>query len=133
MKKRIWELDAFRGICILGVIAVHFVYDMVELYRLVQWDYPAIFTFIRDWGGVLFLLLSGICVTLGSHSVRRGLIVFGCGMLITAVTVGMYLLDMQGKSIIIYLCVLLVWVFVCCCGRCSANFPGGRCCCAVAC
>ena len=106
MKKRIWELDAFRGICILGVIAVHFVYDMVELYRLVQWDYPAIFTFIRDWGGVLFLLLSGICVTLGSHSVRRGLIVFGCGMLITAVTVGMYLLDMQGKSIIIYLGVL---------------------------
>ncbi len=106
MKKRIWELDVFRGICILGVIAVHFVYDMVELYGLVKWDYPAIFTFIRDWGGVLFLLLSGTCVTLGSRSVRRGLIVFGCGLVITAVTAGMYLLKLQGKSIIIYFGVL---------------------------
>ena len=31
MKKRIWELDAARGICILGMIVVHAVYDMVEL------------------------------------------------------------------------------------------------------
>ena len=106
MKKRIWELDAFRGICILGVIAVHFVYDMVELYGLVKWDYPAIFTFIRDWGGVLFLLLSGTCATLGSHSIRRGLIVFGCGLLITAVTAGMYLLKLANISIIIYFGVL---------------------------
>ena len=38
MKKRIWELDAFRGICILGVVFVHFVYDLVELYRIVDWE-----------------------------------------------------------------------------------------------
>lgn len=106
MKKRIWELDVFRGICILGVIAMHFVYDMVELYGLVKWDYPPVFTFIRDWGGVLFLILSGICVTLGSHSVRRGLIVFGCGLLITLVTVAMYHLEMANRSIIIYFGVL---------------------------
>ena len=106
MKKRIWELDVFRGICILGVIAVHFVYDLVEMYGLVKWDYPALFTFVRDWGGVLFLLLSGTCVTLGSHSVRRGLIVFGCGLLISAVTAGMYLLKLYDRSIIIYFGVL---------------------------
>lgn len=106
MKKRIWELDVFRGVCILGVIAVHFVYDLVELYGLVQWDYPVLFTFIRDWGGVLFLLLSGTCATLGSRSVRRGLIVFFCGLVITAVTVGMYLLELSDKSIIIYFGVL---------------------------
>lgn len=106
MKKRIWELDVFRGICILGVIAVHFVYDMVELYRLVAWDYPAIFTFIRDWGGVLFLLLSGTCATLGSRSVRRGLIVLGCGLAVTAVTAAMYLLELYDRSIIIYFGVL---------------------------
>jgi len=106
MKKRIWELDVFRGICMLGVIAMHFVYDMVELYRLVAWDYPAIFTFIRDWGGVLFLLLSGTCATLGSRSVRRGLIVLGCGLAITAVTAAMYLLELYDRSIIIYFGVL---------------------------
>lgn len=117
MKKRIWELDVFRGICILGVIAVHFVYDMVELYGLVKWEYPPLFSFIKNWGGVLFLLLSGICVTLGSHSVRRGLIVFASGLLITGVTVGMYLLKMQGIGIIIYFGVLH------CLGACMLLWP----------
>lgn len=117
MKKRIWELDVFRGICILGVIAVHFVYDMVELYSLVKWDYPPAFAFIRDWGGVLFFLLSGICVTLGSHSVRRGLIVFSCGLIITAVTAGMYLMELYDRSIIIYFGVLH------CLGMCMLLWP----------
>lgn len=86
MKQRIWELDAFRGICILGMVVVHLVYDMVDLYKLVQWQYPAAFVFIREWGSVLFILLSGICVTLGSHCVKRGAVVFACGMVCTAVT-----------------------------------------------
>lgn len=106
MKRRIWELDAFRGLCILGMVIVHFVYDLVDLYGLVDWDYPGWFAFVMDWGGVLFLVLSGICVTLGSRSVRRGLIVFGCGMICTVVTTGMYLLKFSGKGIIIYFGVL---------------------------
>ncbi|MBQ9149231.1 MAG: DUF1624 domain-containing protein [Oscillospiraceae bacterium] len=106
MKKRVWELDALRGICILGMVVVHFVYDLVDLYRVVEWEYPALFSFVKDWGGVLFLLISGICATLGSRSVRRGLIVMACGLVVSAVTVGMYLLDMAGKGIIIYFGVL---------------------------
>ena len=102
MKKRIWELDAFRGICVLGMVVVHLLFDMVYLYRLVDWRFPPALEFIVHWGGVLFLLISGICVTLGSHSVRRGLIVFGCGMVITAVTVAMYLLNLANRTIIIY-------------------------------
>ena len=89
MKKRIWELDAFRGICVLGMLIVHFVYDLTELYRLVSWQPGDAFAWVQRWGGVLFLLLSGICVTLGRRSVRRGLIVFGCGLVCTAGTVGM--------------------------------------------
>jgi uncharacterized membrane protein len=50
--------------------------------------------------------LSGICVTLGSRSVHRGLIVLGCGFVCTAVTYGMYRLGLSGKSIIIYFGVL---------------------------
>ena len=106
MKERIWELDAFRGICILGMIVVHFVYDVTVLYRLAKWQIPEAFYFVQRWGGVLFLLISGICVTLGSRSIRRGLIVFGCGMVITAVTYGMYALDFSDKSILIYFGVL---------------------------
>ena len=117
MKKRIWELDVFRGICILGVIAVHFIYDLTELYGIIDWQYPDWFSFIKDWGGVLFILLSGICATLGSRSVRRGLVVFFSGMIITAVTYGMYRFGFA-KSIIIYFGVLhclglcmMLWFF----------------------
>ena len=106
MKKRIWELDAFRGLCIIGMVIVHLVYDLVDLYGIAEWQYPEWFAFVKDWGGLLFLILSGICVTLGSRSVRRGLIVFACGMVCTAVTFGMYKMDFADKSIIIYFGVL---------------------------
>ena len=106
MKKRIWELDALRGLCILGVIAVHFVYDLVELYALVEWDYPPLFSFIMNWGGVLFFLMSGVSVTLGSRCIRRGLLVIGGGLIISAVTYGMYRFGFAGKGIIIYFGVL---------------------------
>ena len=117
MKKRIWELDAFRGICVLGMLIVHFVYDLTELYRLVSWQPGDTFAWVQRWGGVLFLLLSGICVTLGRRSVRRGLIVFGCGLVCTAVTVGMYRLGLSGNGIQIYFGVLH------CLGMCMILWP----------
>ncbi len=119
MKDRIWELDALRGICILGVLVVHFVYDLVVLYGILQWDPPAVFNFIQQWGGVLFILISGICATLGSRSVRRGLIVFGGGLIVSAVTYGMYAFGLAWEGIIIYfgvlhclgVCMILWWLF----------------------
>ncbi len=117
MKDRVWELDALRGLCVLGMVIVHFVYDLVHLYGIISWEYPDWFSFIVNWGGVLFLLISGICATLGSRSVRRGLIVFACGMICTAVTYGMYRFGFAGKSLIIYfgvlhclgVCMILWW------------------------
>lgn len=106
MKQRIWELDAFRGICILGVIIIHALFDMTELYGILSWNPPVWFQNLQQWGGVLFILLSGICATLGRHNVRRGAIVFGCGMVITLVTWAMYALGLEGKWIIIYFGVL---------------------------
>ena len=117
MKKRIWELDALRGLCILGMVVVHFVYDLVELYGLIEWEYPPLFTFVQQWGGVLFLLISGICVTLGSRCIRRGLLVFACGLAVSAVTYGMYYFNFSGKSIIIYFGVLH------CLGACMLLWP----------
>lgn len=86
MKQRIWELDAFRGLCVLGMLFVHFIYDAVELFGVIHWNYPPSFFLLKQWGGIFFLLLSGICVTLGTRHIRRGLIVFLCGLLCTAVT-----------------------------------------------
>lgn len=117
MKKRIWELDALRGLCIIGMVAVHLVYDLAVMYRIVDWKLPGWFAFLQTWGGVLFLLISGISATLGRRSFRRGLIVFGCGMLVTAVTAGMYLLKMANGAIIIYFGVLQ------CLGVCMMLWP----------
>jgi uncharacterized membrane protein len=121
MKQRIWELDALRGLCILGMVLVHLSYDLTYLFHL--FPEPAIFVFLQRWGGILFLLISGICVTLGKRSVRRGLIVLGCGMVITAVTYGMYRFGFN-KGIMIYFgvlhclgtCMILWWIF--------KRFPG---------
>lgn len=103
MKQRIWELDAFRGICVLGMVAVHLIYDLGSVF---DWTYPALFTLVKQWGGVLFLLLSGICVTLGTHNIRRGCIVFGFGLVCSAVTAALYFLDFADFDILIWFGVL---------------------------
>ncbi len=102
---RIWELDAFRGLCILGVIIVHTIYDL-QMFNFIQSETPFLFNIIRDYGGLLFVILSGICVTLGHHSFKRGVIVFLCGMIITLVTFGMYKFDFAYESIMIHFGVL---------------------------
>lgn len=117
MKHRIWELDALRGLCVLGMIAIHFIYDLVDLAGVLHWKLPPAYNFVQEWGGVVFLLISGICVTLGSRSARRGLIVFGCGMIVTAATVYMYLAGLADISIIIYFGVLQ------CLGLCMLLWP----------
>lgn len=117
MKKRIWELDALRGLAILAVIAIHLTYDLVVLYDVWDLKDPRLFNFSQDWGGVIFLLISGICVTLGSRPVKRGITVFLCGMIITLVTACMYLLNFTGKDIIIYYGVLH------CLGTCMLLWP----------
>lgn len=99
-KSRIWELDALRGVCILCVIVVHFLFDL-SFFGGLDLTLPAWYVFLQEYGGAIFVVLSGVCVTLGSKSVRRGLIVFSCGMLITAVTYGMYRLGMSGADVVV--------------------------------
>ena len=99
-KPRIWELDALRGVCILCVLVVHFLFDL-SFFGGLDLTLPAWYVFIQEYGGAIFVVLSGVCVTLGSKSVRRGLIVFACGMLITAVTYGMYRLGMSGADVVV--------------------------------
>ena len=104
-KSRIWELDAFRGLFILCVVIIHTIFDL-QLFGFISEDTPLVFNIIRDYGGILFILISGICVTLGSHSFRRGLIVFLCGMVITGVTYAMYWIDVANKDLLIHFGVL---------------------------
>ena len=106
MKKRIWELDALRGLALLGMVGIHLIYDLVDLFGVWNWDQPQWYLLFKNNYGALFLLISGISVTLGRHPVKRGLQVFLCGFLCTTATVGMYLLGAAGMDIIIYYGVL---------------------------
>lgn len=106
MKQRIWELDAARGLCIIAMVVIHFIYDAVSFFGLVHWTYAPWFTDLMNWGGIVFLLISGICATLGTRCVHRGLIVLSCGMVITAVTAAMYRLGLADRIIMIYFGVL---------------------------
>lgn len=106
MKRRIWELDAFRGAALIGMIGIHLIYDLVDLFGVIRWQQPVGYLLFKNNYGLLFLVISGISVTLGSRCVKRGFQVFCCGFICTAVTLGMYLFGFTDRSIIIYFGVL---------------------------
>ena len=120
MNKRIWELDAVRGLLMILIMAYHLFYDLVFLFSLVELNTPflqGLYRFCNNWLGSPFLFLSGLCVTIGSRPIRRGLQVIGGGLVITAVTVFLYLVGFSGKDIIIYFGVLH------CLGSCMLLWP----------
>ena len=85
-ENRIWELDAARGLCILGMVVIHLLYDLTWLYPVLQLENSPLFLFLKEGGGVLFFLISGICATLGRRSTRRGAVVLCCAFLVSVVT-----------------------------------------------
>lgn len=80
-------LDMARGITLLSMIAYHAAYDLTYLYHVrLPW--------FRDDPGQLwqqsicwtFIFLSGMCFCLGRRPVKRGLLLSGCGIIITLAT-----------------------------------------------
>ena len=84
-KSRVWELDALRGICILGMICVHLVFDLSRFGGM-SFTLPKWFVFVRQYGHVFFVLISGICATFSSSTFKRGVTVFGAALFISYVT-----------------------------------------------
>ncbi len=116
MTKRIWELDVFRGICILAMVLLHLLYDLQHLFGLLSGE-NAVLSFVMDWGGVLFFLLSGICVTLGRHPIRRGSAVLACGAAVSAVLWELIALGFLDSRMMVYFGVLH------CLGACMLLWP----------
>lgn len=115
--KRIWELDFFRGVFLWGMIGIHLIYDLVDLYGVIQWELPAAYLLFKNRFGILFVLLSGLCATLGKNSVRRGIKVFACGMVCSLATALMVWAGMAGRGLLIYFGVLH------CLGTCMLLWP----------
>jgi uncharacterized membrane protein len=81
-RERIWEIDALRGLLILCVIASHTLFYAANVLGALR--LPPAVAFVMQYGGMLFVVLSGLSATLGSRSFRRGLLVFAGGMVLTA-------------------------------------------------
>ncbi len=117
MKKRIWELDFFRGLFLWGMIGIHLIYDLVDLYGVIQWQQPPAYLLFKNRFGITFVVLSGLCATFSNHTVRRGIRVFGCGMVCSLATVLMVWAGMAGRDLIIWFGVLH------CLGTCMVLWP----------
>lgn len=85
--RRYETLDTIRGFALISMILYHAAWDMVYLFGA---DWPWYRGFAAHvWQQSIcwtFILLSGYCWALGRRQLRRGLTVFLCGALITAVT-----------------------------------------------
>jgi len=97
------------------MVLVHFMYDLQAA------GYAAACPFLEHlgrWGGGAFLLLSGLCVTLGRRHLRRGLTVLLCGLICTAVTGTLAALGFLDSGSVIWFgvlhclgCCMLLWRF----------------------
>lgn len=86
-KQRYHLLDTLRGVTLISMIAYHGAWDWVYLYG-VNWTwYRSVYAYM--WQQSIcwtFILLSGFCWSMGKHHLRRGLLVFGGGAVVTLVT-----------------------------------------------
>lgn len=87
MKERYDLLDSIRGIMLLSMIAYHGMFDLVEIYGLsVSWFWDTSGYVWQQSICWTFILLSGFCWNLGRRHLKRGLMISGGGLLVTAVT-----------------------------------------------
>ena len=86
-KQRLHALDAIRGITLLSMIAYHAMWDLVYMFGVrADWyrsDAAHLWQQSICW---TFILLSGFCHSLGRKPWKRGLIVFGASVIVSAVT-----------------------------------------------
>lgn len=87
MRQRCHILDEIRGITLCSMIFYHAVWDLVYMFGKDWAWYRSDFAYI--WQQSIcwtFIILSGFCFSIGKRRLRRGLIVFGAGIVISLVT-----------------------------------------------
>lgn len=86
-KKRIGFVDEVRGFAILCMVVYHTWFDLVQIFGV---NLPFLFTpqmnFIRDLFAGLFIFISGSACRLSRNNLKRGIICFCGGLILTAAT-----------------------------------------------
>jgi len=80
-------LDILRGITLISMILYHSIWNIANIFSNTSaWFSSDIFYIWQQSICQCFILLSGFCYCLGKKHIKRGVTVFLCGMIVTAVT-----------------------------------------------
>ena len=86
-KTRLHLLDAIRGFLMINMIAYHGIWNLVNLFDVQIFWYAGTPKYLWQqficWS---FILLSGFCWSMSHSHIRRGLLVFGGGVVVSLVT-----------------------------------------------
>lgn len=86
VKNRIWEIDIIRFIAIVLMVTFHMIYDLNEFANVnVEYEF-GFWYYIGAISAILFIFVSGISSGFSRNTFKRGLKVFGFGMIITVAT-----------------------------------------------
>ena len=85
--KRYRILDHIRGVTLLSMIVYHAIWDLVYIFGMrLDWYKTEIGYAWQQSICWTFILLSGFCWNMSKNKVKRGLVVFSAGFVITMVT-----------------------------------------------
>ena len=87
MKQRLHFLDALRGFTLINMIAFHGMWNLVYLFGIrANWYTGTPGYLWQQWICWTFITLSGFCWSFSRNHLKRGAMVFGGGLIVTAVT-----------------------------------------------
>jgi uncharacterized membrane protein len=87
MKQRLHFLDALRGFTLINMIAFHGLWNLVYLFGLkARWYVGTPGYLWQQWICWTFITLSGFCWSFSRNHLKRGAMVFGGGLIVTAAT-----------------------------------------------
>jgi uncharacterized membrane protein len=102
MHTRLWEIDALRGVAVVGMILYHFSYDLAYFGFFDMWFFrSSLGLAVVHVGGALFIFLAGISLTLSYRKsvtyqssernlfwkyLKRGVLIFSYGLVISFLT-----------------------------------------------
>lgn len=84
---RLHLLDTIRGITVISMVFYHAIWNLTYFYNVsIPWFKSEFGAFWQHSICCTFIFLSGFCRSLGYKHLKRGLLVFGGGLIVTAVS-----------------------------------------------
>ena len=86
MSKRLHIIDEYRGLVVLNMVLYHAIWDLVFMFGNDWYWFIEERQGWRIWIGGSFILISGFCWQMSRNPMKRGLLVYLCGVIVSAVT-----------------------------------------------